>query len=329
MASAGTTETHAREKICTRSTTKTRNNAKPKRENTKGENNTDTQSLGNDIEKRDIIIGKLRRKLRDATNINVALRKEVEDIRAILESYTTKGDTNTEEGTQVIGKRRHRTEMSKTETKNEDSTESCEKPPLASSAEPPDTHLRFEKQDLIKEVINESMDERQYQTYERKRRAPNIIVHGMEERPGERDDETARRFLSAVETNYIPKFAVRLGAKKPGATRPIKLSMNNVNEKRSIMKSLPKLKNSHLRVHVTDDYTLEDRKKISLLNSEAKVKNRGENGSYVWRVTGSPTTTLRLKRTKVTNGRTPTTRTQDDEHRAIRRGLERPVNLKP
>ena len=60
------------------------------------------------------------------------------------------------------------------------------------------------------------------------------------------------------------------------------------------MKALPYLKNSELKVLVTHDYTIMDRKKISTWNQKARTRNVEETGSYVWRVTGSPATTLRL-----------------------------------
>ena len=45
------------------------------------------------------------------------------------------------------------------------------------------------------------------------------------------------------------------------------------------MKALPKLKNSKLNVRVTHDYTIMDRKKITLCNLKAKAKKQGGDWS--------------------------------------------------
>ena len=123
--------------------------------------------------------------------------------------------------------------------------------------------------------------------------------------------------FSDTSLSYVPKYA----------TRPLKISFNNVNEKEIVMKALPKLKNSKLNVHVTHDHTIMDRKKISLWNLRAKTKNKEETGSFVWRVTGSPATTLRLTRFETKRDHTTVPTNNVQHNRALRRGLERPVKL--
>ena len=141
----------------------------------------------------------------------------------------------------------------------------------------------------LEKFTDKNIDENTFQEGERKRRAPNIIVHGLHEEPNESEDKAAKRFLKSLDMDINPKLAARLGKKKPGATRPLKIIMNNVMEKEKTMKSLPKLKRSKMKLHVTDDLTRKDRAIIANLLSEAKAKNAEETEAYVWRVTGSPT----------------------------------------
>ena len=66
------------------------------------------------------------------------------------------------------------------------------------------------------------------------------------------------------------------------------------SEKEQIMRNLYKLK--HVGLSITDDFTINERKKIKEMHQKAKNMNKGENGDFVWRVRGSPRTSLRLVR---------------------------------
>ena len=80
--------------------------------------------------------------------------------------------------------------------------------------------------------------------------------------------------------------------------RPIKVTLQNVNEKERIMSSLYKLKKFGNRgVSVTEDFTITERKKIKDICEQAKRKNSECHSEFVWRVRGSPRTFLRLIKT--------------------------------
>ena len=250
----------------------------------------ETQTLTKEIATRDHTIEILRRELNDVIKHNKSLKKELEDLRG--NTYTQDESTIIETNSQhVVGLRKHRACKSRTETKTPTKVTTTTPKIPQSSCEKPDTK---NYQDLVKKVIDESLDERRFQDEERKRRAPNIIIHGIKEEPDENLNQTAKKFLDIFEVTSAPKYAARLGKVKPRTTRPLKITFNNAKEKEKVMKALPKLKNSEMKVHVTHDYTIMDRKKISSWNQRARKKNMEETGSHVWRVTGSPATTLRL-----------------------------------
>ena len=328
MASARNQERQARERIITRASTKshannTKNGRKEKKEKTNDQNDelTYPQTLLNEIEMRDSTIDQLRQELHEVKKSNKLLIDELENIRGKLgESIAT--ETNIQH---VVGKRKHRKERSNTETISPPATKgTAETPELRQGSS---MKLETKHYQDLKKVIDESLNERRYQNIERRRRARNIIVHGIKEEQDETEDEPAKKFLDTIKVSYAPKYAARLGTKRPGATRPLKITFNNVKEKEIVMKALPKLKNSELNVRVTQDYTIMERKKISLWSMKAKTKNEEETGSYVWRVTGSPATTLRLTRFKTKSGHTNIQTNNTKHDRALRRGLERPVKL--
>ena len=81
------------------------------------------------------------------------------------------------------------------------------------------------------------------------------------------DEVFVKSLLEAIDVKVNYKSIQRLGKPDTNPKRPIKLIMNNENEKDQIMKNLNKLKNADERlkkISVTDDYTIV-RKIITLL----------------------------------------------------------------
>ena len=68
--------------------------------------------------------------------------------------------------------------------------------------------------------------------------------------------------------------------------------MHNVANKEMVMQSLWKLKNSDdkfMKLHITEDYTQEERSLIRSFVEKAKVKSQEDsNKQYIWRVRGTP-----------------------------------------
>ena len=155
----------------------------------------------------------------------------------------------------------------------------------------------------FKSIINESRNEQLVQERERKLRATNIIIHGVQEFPHENEDINDAEFINALfKTMGIdtrPESITRLGKADPNKSRPIKKTKSE-SDKDSFMARLPNLKNAEdrfNRISVTEDYTAEEREAIRKKVTEAKNKSEAEGeGKYVWKVRGSPKNLLRLIR---------------------------------
>ena len=74
--------------------------------------------------------------------------------------------------------------------------------------------------DVDNDVARKNVEEITFQEEERKRRAANIIVHGLHEEPKKSDDEAAKRFLKSLDMDINPKSAARLGEKEARGNPP-------------------------------------------------------------------------------------------------------------
>ena len=156
----------------------------------------------------------------------------------------------------------------------------------------------------FKSIINESRNEQLVQEMERKLRATNIIIHGVQEFLPENEDINDAEFINALfKTMGIdtrPESITRLGKPDPNKSRPIKLKMKSESDKDSFMARIPNLKNAEDRfnkISVTENYTAEERETIRKKVTEARNKSETEGeGKYVWKVRGSPKNGLRLIR---------------------------------
>ena len=150
----------------------------------------------------------------------------------------------------------------------------------------------------ITEAVQEGLREEAFQQRERKRRANNIVIHGLKENTNTGDAVIIQNLMDTIEVTHSPKYFTRLGKTSTSVTniRPLKIVMANAAEKRTFMKALPKLKDAgvYSRLRITDDYTINDRKTISLWLNEAKKRNAREPGNCTWLIRGSPLTQLRL-----------------------------------
>ena len=70
--------------------------------------------------------------------------------------------------------------------------------------------------------------------------------------------------------------------------------MSTLNEKKSVMSNLSKLKQApenFKKISVTDDYTEKEREEIRKMVNEAKNKTESQgDGKYIFKVRGSPKT---------------------------------------
>ena len=114
----------------------------------------------------------------------------------------------------------------------------------------------------ITEIIDDRFDEARFQEQERLRRAPNII-HGMINASGFNDNDSVKILLDAINIDHVPKSVIRLASR-------LKVVMKTPKEKIDVMKAIPRLKHSNLKISITDDHTQEERKKIGPYLSRGK-----------------------------------------------------------
>ena len=264
-----------------------------------------------DVGKRDIMIENLRRQLKKAMKENAMLKKK---IKAQNEGNQMQHGgpwngflTNGDEKQEVVGKRKKRAPKMDTTTD----------PPNRLPETNRETNVMKCKK-TIAETIDDRFDEARFQEQERLRRAPNIIIHGMINASGDNDYDSVNKLLDAIKIDHVPKFMTRLGKRKSG---PVKVIMKDSKEKIDIMKPLPRLKHSNLKISITNGYTQEERKKIGLYVSIAKGKNMSEPGGQVRCVMGSPRTKSRMVK-KDRNDKNNHTPTKDETMSASQRPVQ-------
>ena len=155
-------------------------------------------------------------------------------------------------------------------------------------------------------IMKDAKNEELVQEQERKGRSRNLIIHGVPEMKQENDsvktkshdEEFVTLFLTKIDIAMKPTAIHRIG-KSSNKDRPIKMIMNNEEEKNNIMFNLRKLKDAEekfKKLRITDDYTIEEREEIRKWVQKARLKTSEEveNSRYVWCVRGSPKNGLRL-----------------------------------
>ena len=155
----------------------------------------------------------------------------------------------------------------------------------------------------FKQIMTEERNEQLIQERERKRRATNVIVHGVKEEGDSNDKSFVEELLVKIGITTVPESVVRLGMipEVPVANkvRPIKIRFKLPEEKDNMMSRLSNLKRAEdkfRKISITDDYTIEERQEIKKFVDEAKRRNETEEGNFFWRTRGSPKTGLELRR---------------------------------
>ena len=155
------------------------------------------------------------------------------------------------------------------------------------------TNIRnITKENKIEQIIHEK---------ERNSRSRNIIVHGLQENGGDeetkKDENLIKEIFEIIGAGHIPESVTRLGESQPQRTRPLKLEMKSKIEKDNVMSKLSNLKNAveHIKkIHITDDYTLQERREIQNWVRKAKERNQNEGKECIWKVRGTPKDGMRL-----------------------------------
>ena len=153
--------------------------------------------------------------------------------------------------------------------------------------------------DIMLATKNEELMEDQL----RKRRAKNLIVHGMTEVSSENDKDFINGLLKDLQIGLINiKQTERLGSNdKIGERgRPLKIEFNSEEEQQKVFHNLRNLKGKNLYkgISIREDYTYSERCLIKNFIEQAKAKNIEENeknSNIIWRVRGTPKNVLSLK----------------------------------
>ena len=134
-------------------------------------------------------------------------------------------------------------------------------------------------------------------------RERNLIIHGIEESTTVNDTEFVNNLIKNVQCDGVTiKSIARLGPENSDKRRPIKVSLNNGNEKEQVMGNLAKLKGNvmYKKVSVTEDYTVSERKMIQEMREQVKEKNNQEpeDSEFVYKLRGTPKNGLMIRRMK-------------------------------
>ena len=142
---------------------------------------------------------------------------------------------------------------------------------------------------------------------DRKSRAQNIIVHGIEENPldssdpNQLDKEWFSSFQKDIDVKVEAKFIGRIGNRKPLNHRPLKVVLKSEEEKRKVFTKLRRLKGKqeYKNISISEDFTNAERSVIKTWIEKAKERNEqeGYESNIIFRVRGSPKRgTMRLKK---------------------------------
>ena len=114
------------------------------------------------------------------------------------------------------------------------------------------------------------------------------------------DDDFAFDFIKNLHTKATIKYVSRIGLdKEDGKRRPILIALQSEDQKVKLLGNLSALKglDNYKGISVTEDLTIEKRKRYKDLANIAKERNQVDpSSSHVWRVRGSSKNGVKLKK---------------------------------
>ena len=128
-----------------------------------------------------------------------------------------------------------------------------------------------------------------------KEREKNVIIHGLLEGEELTDKERIDEIFQTTKTAQSQLTFFRLGSKKLGSSRPIMVRMQTIADKEEFMSKLWMLKRLQKKnLSITNDYSVDERKKIKEYAEEAKKRNNSDMNGYKWKVRGTPREGMKL-----------------------------------
>lgn len=148
---------------------------------------------------------------------------------------------------------------------------------------------------LLDEKLNEFEEERQKDL-----RMTNAMIFGRKESNEEDDRSFVNSLIVDAGCEGEIKFVTRIGERSSNRIRPIKLVFQSAFHRVMLMKRLKNLKgkSQYQGISVNEDLTIFERKIVKEWTNKAKAKNTKEpsDSTFVWRVRGSPSRGLYLKK---------------------------------
>jgi len=151
----------------------------------------------------------------------------------------------------------------------------------------------------LRNIMTATRNEELAEETAKKKRANNLIIHGRKELSSSEDNTYIKEMMHALDNPGMPNTIERVGQRNENKIRPIRIVFNSSDIKEKVYESLFKLKGNTLfkGIHITYDYTYNERKLIKDFSEKARQKTNQEvDASYIWRVRGSPKNGLFLKK---------------------------------
>lgn len=165
------------------------------------------------------------------------------------------------------------------------------------------TNLVTPNQESLKEVIKDAWREKGAEEDDKRKRAPNVIVHGLPEKNDEEDKAWASDFIKDTHARADIQLVRRLGVSKENKKRPLLISLNDGTEKWSVIGNLTSLKGlqNYKGISVTEDLTPTQRRKYKELSDKAKKLNsEKQSQSEIYRVRGDSKNGFEVKKLRIT-----------------------------
>jgi hypothetical protein len=149
------------------------------------------------------------------------------------------------------------------------------------------------------EYIDKRIDEKVHDAFreemDKERRKCNLIIHGLEENANGdlseqklQDEGRVKDALYSIkaELTAVPTELTRLGEKKPGRIRPVRITVNSITAKRDILSKARLLREnaSFDNVYIGPDLTFKEREANTVLVKELKTRrDAGERNLMISR----------------------------------------------
>ena len=139
-------------------------------------------------------------------------------------------------------------------------------------------------------------------------RVKNLIIHSKEKTDAATDALFTKDLFKDLEIrplsiDYIERIGRKSDSEQGAVKRPIKIAFKSEDDNNKVLDNLRNLKgkSGYKGVGITNDYTFRQRLLMKDFREKAKEKNQDEEqnrSNLIWKVRGTPSTGLTLRRFK-------------------------------